>query len=132
MPRVLISDEIRELVIKDCVKRLGKVKDFGIFANVCGSNKNHPHKIYVIAFYFATTEDNKQKMIIIEDSEILNKISLLYERTDENWSEMFIVDNVKKNKHYIEFFNLYNPVRWNYFGDCSKMLEYYKFKLKTL
>ena len=132
MPRVLISDEIRKLVIKDCVERFGSVQDCGIFANVCGSNKTHLHKIYAIAFYLATTADNKQKVIIIEDSKILSKISLLYERTDKNWDEMLIACDIKTDKFSIDFFNLYNPVRWNYFADYPKMLKYYKFKLKTL
>lgn len=132
MPQFLISDEIHKLVIKDCVKRFGSVQDCGIFANVCGSDKHHPHKIFVIASYFATTKNNKQEWIIIEDKEILDRISLLYERTNENWSEMLITCNVKADKYSIEFFNLYNPARWDYIGDYPKMIKYYKFKLKML
>lgn len=132
MPQFLISDEIRKLVIKDCIKRFNKIKDCGIFVNVCGSDKCPPHKIYVLAYYFTTTENNKQKLIIIDDKEILDKISLLYERTNKNWDEMLIICNVKANKFSTEFFNSYNPVRWNNIVDFSNMLKYYNFKLKIL
>lgn len=132
MPQVLISDEIRKLTIKDCVKRLGDVKDCGIFISVYGSNKKPLYKTYIIAHCFATTENNKQKWLIVENSEILSKINLLYEKMSENWNEMFIICDIKANKFYTEFFNLYNPVKWDNITNYPKMLKYYKFKLKML
>lgn len=126
--KILISD----LIIKDCTKRFGHIQDFGVFILVFGSNKYFPHKTYIIVNCFISTENNEQKQLIIEDSEILSKISLLYERTDENWDEMLIVCDVKANKSSTEFFNLYNPVRWNNVVDFSNMLKYYNYKLKTL
>lgn len=62
----------------------------------------------------------------------MNKINLLYERTAENWDEMLIVCDVKANKSSTEFFNLYNPVRWNNVVDFSNMLTYYNYKLEML
>lgn len=132
MPQVLISDEIRKLVIKDCVKRFGSVQDCGIFILIFGSNKNFLHKTYIIANCFVNTENNKQKWLLIENSEILNKISILYENMAENWDEMLIVCDVKANKFFTEFFNDYNPRMWNNVVDFSNLLKYYNFKLKML
>lgn len=131
MPQVLVSDEIRKLVIKDCIKRLGNVQDCGIFISICGSNKSIL-KTFIIVYCFVNAKNNEQKWLIIENSEILNKINLLYERAAENWDEMLIVCDVKANKSSTEFFNLYNPVRWNNVVDFSNMLKYYNYKLKTL
>lgn len=131
LPKVLIN-EIHDLIVKYCVKCLGDVQDCGIFVNVCGSNKYPLHKIYVIAHGFANVKNNKIKCLIIEDSEILSKISLLYEEAMENWDEMLIVCDVKANKFSIEYFNFCNPARWCYSADFSKKIKYYKFKLKML
>lgn len=132
MSQNVLINEIHDLIVKYCVKCLGNIQACGIFVNVFGSNKHHPHKIYVIAHGFANVKNNEQKGLIIEDSEILSKISLLYEKTMENWDGMFIICDIKANKFYIEFFNLYNPVRWDNIVDFPKKLKYYKFKLKTL
>ena len=107
MPQFLISDEIRKLVIKDCIKRFSKIKDCGIFVNVCGSDKCPPHKIYVIASYFATTENNKQKLIIMDDKEILDKISLLYERTNKkNGTKCLLFATLKQTNFLLNFLTL--------------------------
>lgn len=130
--KVLISEVIRNLIIKDCTKRFGYVQDCGIFILVFGSNKYFPHKTYIIANCFVNTENNEQKWLLIENSEILNKISILYENMAENWDEMLIVCNIKTNKFSTEFFNDYNPRMWNDIIDFSNMLKYYSFKLKML
>lgn len=133
MPKkVLISEIIRDLIIKDCTKRFGRVQDCGVFIIAFGSNKNFSNKVYVIANCFVNTENNEQKWLLIENSEILNKISILYENMAENWDEMLIVCNVKTNKFSTEFFNDYNPRIWNNVVDFSNMLKYYNFKLKML
>lgn len=46
--KVLISEIIRDLVIKYCAKRFGCIQDCGIFIYVFGSNKNFPHKTYIL------------------------------------------------------------------------------------
>lgn len=130
--KVFISEIIRDLIIADCTKRFSYIQDCGIFILVLGSNKYSPHKTYIIVNCFVNTENNEQKWLIIEDSEILNKINLLYGNMGENWDEMLIVCNVKANKFSTEFFNMYNPVKWNYAGDYSNILKYYNYKLKML
>lgn len=129
--KVLMSEIIRDLIIKDCIKRLGNVQDCGIFISIWGSNKSIL-KTSIIVYCFVNAKSNEQKWLIIENSEILNKINLLYENTDENWDEMLIVCDVKANKFSTEFFNMYNPIRWNNVTDFSNILKYYNYKLKML
>lgn len=129
--KVLLSEIIRNLIIADCTKRFGRIQDCGIFISIWGSNKSIL-KTCIIVYCFVNAKNNEQKWLIIENSEILNKINLLYERTAENWDEMLIVCDVKANKSSTEFFNLYNPVKWNNVVDFSNMLKYYNYKLKML
>lgn len=129
--KVLLSEIIRNLIIADCTKRFGRIQDCGIFISIYGSNKSIL-KTCIIVYCFVNAKNNEQKWLIIENSEILNKINLLYERTAENWDEMLIVCDVKANKSSTEFFNLYNPVKWNNVVDFSNMLKYYNYKLKML
>lgn len=132
LQKVLISEIIRDLIIADCTKRFGHVQDCGVFIIVFGSKNFFPHKIYVIANCLVNTENNEQKWLIIEDSEILDKISLLYENMGENWDKMLIVCNVKANKYSTEFFNAYSLAKWCDLSDYFNILKYYNYKLKML